>query len=366
MEPMMAVLLPRPKVKPKEGPPEDNPLVRQLQPVQENTAGPTPEQVDVQSIDEFDGIDQQVAANAPTPTPYSLDEFEGLDEAIANNAMDDAINDARLNDVDLSETDYDPSSIRLNDAGLEYGGYDAGLYLDNSETTVQFTDGQSPLQPDIPDWRVQISLANGSPYFYNRRSAGILTPLKESGGVVFPYLPTVNVNYTARYTEQKLTHSNYNSYFYDGSEVQAITITGEFTVQNLSEGQYLMASIYFFRAATKMWFGEDQLAGTPPPLVFLDGYGSHYFPHVPCVITQFQHTMPPDSDYVFIPHIESYDGSPIGLGNQGGLGTRLPTTSQISVTLQPVYSRENIATRFSLDQFASGRLLQRGGLGGYI
>jgi len=365
----MAVLLPRPKAPLRIDPPTDEELAGlAAENVGEDTAGPTPAQVDQQSIDEFGNLDQAIADHGPTPTPYSLGEFEGLDEAIGANAIDDQLNADRLNDVDQSEIDFDPSSSRLQNAGLEFGGELSGIGLDNAPTTVEFIDSSSEYQkPDIPDWRVQVSLANASPYFYNSSHAGILRPLKESGGVVFPYLPTVNVNYTARYTEQKLTHSNYNSYFYDGSEVQAITITGEFTVQNLSEGQYLMAAIYFFRAATKMWFGgEGSHVGTPPPLVFLDGYGSHYFPHVPCVLTQFQHTMPPDCDYVFIPHRESYNGAPIGLGNQGGLGTRMPTTSSISITLQPVYSRESIATRFNLDKFAAGELLQADGKGGFI
>jgi hypothetical protein len=175
-------------------------------------------------------------------------------------------------------------------------------------------------------------------------------------GVIFPYTPQVQVQYTARYANQKLTHSNYDAYFYEGSEVQAITLTGDFTVQNIREGQYLLACIYFFRAATKMWFGQGtNHVGNPPPMVFLDGYGTHYFPHVPCVVTSFSHTMPQDCDYVEVPMVGTTTATS---------STRLPTTSQISITLQPVYSRKSLAEQFNLDDFAAGKLVQ--GKGGFI
>ena len=91
-----------------------------------------------------------------------------------------------------------------------------------------------------------------------------------------------------------------------------------------------------------MFFGNSSNPGNPPPMVFLDGYGDHYFPHVPCVVTQFSHTMPSDVDYV----------------SSGG--TRVPTVSQFTIQLQPIYSKNNIAENFSLESFAAGRLTDRG------
>jgi hypothetical protein len=40
--------------------------------------------------------------------------------------------------------------------------------------------------------------------------------------------------------------------------------------------------------------------------------------------------------------------------------TRVPTISQFSIQLQPVYSKRNIADNFSLDGFAAGELTDRG------
>jgi hypothetical protein len=217
---------------------------------------------------------------------------------------------------------------------------------------------------DAADWRVRVALAPGSNYLSNDPKNRLLAPLRNSNsalagsyGVIFPYTPQISVTHTANYSQQKLTHNNYAQYFYENSEVQALNINGDFTVQSLDEGQYLLATIYFFRAVTKMFFGQDgsgrfgslPAAGLPPPLVYLNGYGQYYLPNVPCVVTSFAHTMPADVDYVdiFDPRRDS-NGS-----------TRLPTTSQISLTLQPVYSRLSQNNYFSLSAFARGDLINR-------
>jgi hypothetical protein len=185
---------------------------------------------------------------------------------------------------------------------------------------------------------------------YTGNDVGVLAPLQNTDGVIFPYTPNISVSHAATYSPQKFTHSNYTALAYENSEIQAITIVGDFTVQNVEEGQYLLACLYFFRAATKMFFGgqgQDKNAGNPPPMVFLDGYGSHYFPHVPCVITTFTHTLSPDVDYIGIPIDYSI--------------TRLPVTSSISLTLQPIYSKKIISKNFNLNDFAAGRLINKGG-----
>jgi hypothetical protein len=248
--------------------------------------------------------------------------------------------------VDSALNIFDPSNARRAISGLLKGGVSAKP----SSTVIGFNSSGSAGQSD---WRVRVSLADQSDYFYNSSAKGVLAPLFNGtgqSGVVFPYTPNIQVQHTARYGSQKLTHSNYDAYFYEGSEVQAITISGEFTAQNELEARYVLAAIYFFRACTKMWFGQGERAGNPPPLVYLDGYGDHYFPHVSCVITNFSHTLPQDVDYI--------EANPAP-----GETTRIPTSSTISVTLQPVVSRKK-ATTFDLDEFAQGNLLK--GRGGFL
>lgn len=248
----------------------------------------------------------------------------------------------------------DPSTLRLSVANLLLGGASAAA---KGTAAVSFNQStaQGKAVPIEQDWRVRVSLAVNSKIMYkDANNAGILAPLAETQGVVFPYTPQITTGFTSNYMPQKLTHSNYSSYFYDGSEVSAINITGDFTVQNHDEGRYLMAAIQFFRSASKMFFGNSELAGQPPPILFLDGYGSHYFPHVSCVLTSFQHTMEGGVDYIEVP-----------LGQLGaGPTTRLPTTSQIQLTLQPVFSRTNVHNNFTLEAFARGDLIA--GKGGFI
>ena len=216
----------------------------------------------------------------------------------------------------------DPSNARLSMAGLLKGG------KKNKGPSGGLTSADVKYADDTPDWRVKIKLAAAADYLYKNDSKGLLEPLTLTDGVIFPYTPAITVTHAARYGSQNLTHSNYTNYFYEGSEVQAINISGEFTVQNIDEGRYVMACIYFFRAATKMFFGSGTHAGNPPPMVFLNGYGQPYFWDIPCVITNFTHTMPAEVDYINIPLNVSE--------------SRLPTTSTIAVTLQPIYSRRQI------------------------
>ena len=248
-------------------------------------------------------------------------------------------------------------SVRLNAAGISSGA--ASPYDNQRGQTLNTTVGSAggAVKPE-DDWRVRISLQPSlAKYFYNDSNNPLLNHLVQTNGVIFPYTPQIQVTHQARYNPQIVTHSNYASYFYEGSEVQSISIQGDFTVQNVGEGQYLMAAIHFFRSVTKMFFGRDVYAGAPPPIVFLNGFGSLYFPNVSCVVTTFSHTMPSEVDYIEIPLAQSlnnYAGNSINLTRQNLV--RLPTASSLSVTLQPIYSRTNIGNNFNLQSFAQGKL----------
>ena len=202
---------------------------------------------------------------------------------------------------------------------------------------------------DSKDWRVRISLPPGASKqnFYNQMQTVGGGLLSITDGVLFPYTPTMTVTHTARYSEQALTHSNYKGYFYEGSEVAPISLTGDFTCQNEKEAVYVQSVIYFLRTCTKMAFGTSVNAGTPPTLVRLSGYGDYYMPSVTCVITNFTHTMPNDCDYV-----------PFTLQGKSG---RMPTMSTISVTLQPMVSRARQAQRFDLEAFSRGDYISKRG-----
>jgi hypothetical protein len=234
----------------------------------------------------------------------------------------------------LSRNEFlsNPRDSRLANAGLYSGGANSPRSPDQVPEVQQGASDTGGVPTDT-DWRVRISLPPGNNTLYNTDDGyrGFMEPLVASGimGVVFPYTPTITLAYNARYQEQALTHSNFKSYFYEGSDVQPITISGEFTAQNQAEAQYVLACVYFLRAATKMLWGNVENAGAPPPILKLNGFGQEYFPDVSCVLTNFTHTMPADVDY-------------IGIYKEGYNGVRVPVASTIAVTLQPVYSRKKV------------------------
>ena len=258
----------------------------------------------------------------------------------------------------------DPSSARLAASQITRGAVSIAAGIAGQVFNLNFLSGTGTAIPNEADWRVRISMAPATASLFYSQNNPIMSPLWQTNGVVFPYTPTLTISHAAKYGTTTLTHSNYASYFYEGSEIGNFTLNGEFSVQNIQEGQYLMAAIHFFRSCTKMFFGQSALAGTPPPIVYLDGYGKAYLPRVPCVVTSFSHTMPDTVDYITVPVGISLDQTNIAgqAFNLFGAAVpqRLPAMSSISLTLQPVYSRNNIANNFTLENFAAGGLLGNG------
>ena len=270
---------------------------------------------------------------------------------------------------------FSPAMSRLASAGLPFGGSRL-LPPSLGNADINFTGTGTARGKD---WRVRVSTkAQALEY------SGVMSPLEQTQGVIFPYTPQITVTHQANYSPQRLTHSNYPAYAYENSEVQAIQINAEFTVQNRNEASYLLACIYFFRTATKMFFGSGENVGNPPPIVFLNGYGTHYFPNVPCLVTQFAHTMRADVDYLETGSQNSQDfltgrsnGTQFGNYDENytdrllnswdtpsnasisNSSTRVPTTSTLSVVLQPVYSKKK-ASEFNLSNFSRGDLINGG------
>jgi hypothetical protein len=258
-------------------------------------------------------------------------------------------------------------------------------------------------QANEGDWRVRLRLAGGADYLYKAKgangqsAAGILQPLAVTDGVIFPYTPQITTQYQAKYNPYELTHSNYKGYFYQGSSVNEISITAQFTAQDTSEANYLLAVIHFFRSVTKMFYGQDDASkrGAPPPLVFLQGLGEYQFNLHPCVVSSFNYVLPADVDYIRANSV-NFDGTnllqrrdrqnlPIDYVNsassrlsnagltKGGLNTPpppptlgtknptyVPTKMEIQLILLPMQTRNQVSQQFSLKQFASGDLIRGG------
>ena len=251
------------------------------------------------------------------------------------------------------------------------------------------------------DWRVRMSL----PTWPSFSSSPVLKPLKDAGGLIFPYTPQITIASKASYTNIPVTHTNYTFKAFQSSDPGEIQITAPMNVEDATQGLYWIAAVHYLRSLTKMFTGSDPKAGNPPPIVFLNGYGNYVFKNVPVVVTSFSTTLNKDCDYIgvnvvgsaagdvqgiasgigglagslggalggIVPGIGDIAGTvsnlASGIGNVAGVlgsfgvgGTtsggvsHVPTKSEFTVKLMPMYSR-NSAKNFSLDRFVQGGYL---------
>lgn len=256
------------------------------------------------------------------------------------------------------------------------------------------------------DWRVKLRLAPQATYLYKDPQPGILAPLAVTDGIIFPYTPTIDIQYRAEYTNYSPTHSNYMHYFYKGSSVQTVQLQAEFTAQDTVEAEYLLAVIHFLKSASKMFYGQDAQRGSPPPLLFLSGLGEYQFNEQPCAITEFNYNLPSDVNYIRARsrHItrddrlqfekplasattngnfsainrlktavtNAFNGQEAPLqvgakpfkpapGNLGSKGaTYVPTKMSMTINLLPIISRQAASQQFSLKEYANGNLIKKG------
>ena len=219
---------------------------------------------------------------------------------------------------------------------------------------------------DKKDWRVRLQIPQASPlvnFFFENND--LLAPLKENRGFHWPLTPTIIVQHSANYNAMDQVHSNYPHHAYENSQVDLTTIVGEFPVQNAEDAKYWVATVNFLRAATKMFFGQDEgygLKGSPPPILHLSGYGDHVFNKVPVVIQTFNVELRQGIDYISTKQSQVNSSTPGNLdvlNNTGEEQTWAPTLSTISTGFTPIYSRESVKN-FSLGKFVRGELNGKG------
>lgn len=203
---------------------------------------------------------------------------------------------------------------------------------------------------------------------------GIMSPLLQTKGMVFPYQPLITYQQDVVYDTMQLVHTNQDIYSYTRTPALKLTVDGDFTVQNQREGLYALACIHFLRTVTKMWFGgssaesiENQ--GTPPPVLLFDAYGQYMFNSLPVVITQFSVSLPNDVDYVPVLYqtssaverktVQSINSSSLSQGNKDGYAW-LPAAFKIGVQIT-VQNTPQRLRQFDMTEFRSGRLLKQGG-----
>lgn len=296
------------------------------------------------------GIYNFIGLSAPTPVigkSTNISSYLGnavIDQTLAAVNFYDSAYDPNL-DSGLQSTNNgtytnlaisDPSLGRLATSGLPSGAeYNVSpVYFSNSGSTTAGSDD-----------RVKIIDNSGK---IAKSGSSILRPLAEVGGVIFPYTPTITISHRANYGEEDLIHTNYKSPYYKNSTVESINISGEFTASNTTEATYVAAMIHFFRSATKMFYGADSIAGTPPVVMRLEGHGNIILPKVPVVVTSFDYTLPNNVDYI------SWAGM-YSASDQA----KVPTAMTVTVNCKPVYSR-NSQAQFGLEKFVAGNAISGG------
>lgn len=331
-------------------------------------------------------IDPNTAINAPTPNPVSSpppidSSLEGSPEFQAETAAN-AISAPATPDEPLAISVLSEESLAtpvIDQAALDEIAASAQAQVDE-----MIAAATSPFQARS-DWRVRLALSDDPSvnYLYKAPNPGILKPLLATSGVIFPYTPTITVNYAANYNATDLVHSNYKVNQYSNSSVDQISIQGEFTAQDDYEANYLLAAIHFFRSATKMFYGQDQnpRRGTPPPLCYIYGMGSYQFAGQPLAIAGFSYNLPNNVDYISTSvgtgaaptaAATTPPNRTAGTGVQaGGVAeppqftpiaepntiSWVPTRIQLSITCVPMMSRNQVSNEFSFEKYATGALL---------
>lgn len=204
------------------------------------------------------------------------------------------------------------------------------------ELITQTSPGIKITEGAAGDWRVKINIADWGIF-----DSYIFKTLEETGGVVFPYQPTITFSTKANYEMIEPIHNNYPFMGYKNSQVDEISIQGQFTAETEKDASYWIAATTFFRTVTKMFYGNSDEAGNPPIICLLNGYGSSIFENVPVVVKNFTITLPEDVNYV---RCDAF-----------GTLTWVPILSTIQIGVQPIYNRRELR-QFSLQDFARGRM----------
>jgi hypothetical protein len=273
----------------------------------------------------------------------------------------------------------------------------AGEAIGDLESAIASFGGDA----NANDWRVRLSL----PTWPSFRSSPVLKPLKDAGGLIFPYTPQITISSSAKYSPIETVHTNFSFHAFKNSDPGKITITAAMNVEDSNQALFWIAAVHYLRSLTKMFSGLDPKAGNPPPIVYLNGYGNYVFKNVPVVVTDFTTTLPSDCDYIGVNVVGSMAGAIEGIADAvggladglggalsstipsignltsgissiaGGVGqvaalagsigltgetsggtSHVPVKSSFVITLQPMYSR-NSTRNFSLDRFVGGGYL---------
>lgn len=178
---------------------------------------------------------------------------------------------------------------------------------------------------------------------------GVLSPLRATNGVVFPYSPTVQIGQSASYGTYDTTHSVYQQNYFINTPNPTYSVTGTFTAQTQEDAKYTAAALHFFRSCLKPEFGGNSYAtaGVPPAICKFSAYGAIHAKNVPVIVRSFSYTLTEDSEFVNVsmPVVGSTD---------------VPSVVLVTLDLVAQYPPNKVRDEFNLSAFKSGAGLNKG------
>ncbi len=222
------------------------------------------------------------------------------------------------------------------------------------------------------DYRAKIhpisGLANYRLFGRKNDPNNILAPLYNTGGVLFPYTPMIQVQHaTVNYGQYDLAHTNYDYMAYQRTSSPSATVTGVFGAHTQDEAEYMMAVIHFFRTVTKSAFGgivtdpfDIQDRGTPPPKLAFSAYGDAMFNKTPIYIRTVAFGLDQDVDYVPVRNASSTGNQNYGTLNRQLENSYVPLVLNIFVDIVVAPNPSKLRDEFNLNDFRSGKLLDKG------
>ena len=130
--------------------------------------------------------------------------------------------------------------------------------------------------------------------------------LSQNVGLVFPYTPTVNFSQQIKYDTTEIFQSNLALHTYGGTPPPSISIKAKFTADTKENAKYMLAAIWFLKAVSKVDYGiqaaagDRKIAGTPPPTLYLNGYGDYIMNYIPVIIKSYSYSFSDDRDYTTV------------------------------------------------------------------
>jgi hypothetical protein len=320
-------------------------------------------------------LNDPIVPTATTGTPTSFPSTQAFDDGSTLQTFDDGSTLATAVDGTLSsspaptvpaaatEPAVNPPTTPTGDTNSASGGAQETGATNNDSTSDPTPTTRSGVPPgaekksgpgstaqwaEAKDLRVKLRVPKE--YLSGKMTAGPSNTLSKNGGILFPYTPQISISNTANYKNESPLHSNFPLYFYNHSSVGPIKVTAKFTVQNEFEGAVLLSVIHLLRALTKMKWGDDVNAGSPPPVCRFDAYGDSMMFNVPVSVASWSHELPEGVDYIAV----GRPGSATTYGH-----SMVPVVSSISLDLNIMYSRKEMMEH-GVDKWLAGSLRGKG------